>query len=695
MILKANNISIFIFLLIITLVYGDLAWAQEHSKNQPSQQIEELIVTAVLRERTPSKIANSLTVVDAKSIADESALHLQDLISIVPNVGLSAGSSRARYFQIRGIGERSQFQEPLNPSVGFIVDDVDFSWTNAAGILFDVSQVEFLRGPQGTRYGSNSLAGLINIKTVVPSAEVSARLTTGIGTYSSSFIGGALGGPLTEKLFYRIASYGYKSNGFIRNSRLSRDDTNSINDRLWRVKLRWLPTTSMTVDMHWTDTREDNGYDAFSLDNNRITFSDEPGSDIRTASAGGVKFAWEGEFVDLEGIINFANSTVDYGYDEDWSYVGFHPEGYSSTDRYIRNNSTSSAELRALGSGFENRFDWVAGFYMLTNEIRLARDYTFFAQIFTSNYKVKQFATFAEARINVAEKIAFSAGLRVEAWQSEYDDSEQIEFSPQENLWGGLLAVEWTPSNAALIYLSIAKGYKAGGANIESTLDLDLRRFSSENLYNLEIGVKNNWFTGRLLSSFSLFYMFRSDVQISSSLTRTRDDGSSRFIVFLDNAAAGRNYGAEAEIKWMLSDNWVISLGVGLLFSEYRDFINSSGEDLSGREQAHAPNYQYRVAVEYKSRANWYFRTGVEGQDEFFFSDSHNAKSDPYDLLNLRIGYRKDYYEVAFWGRNLSNVNYQTRGFFFGNDPRNGYTSQLYYQLGEPRNFGFEFNLSF
>ena len=87
------------------------------------------------------------------------------MLGLVPNLNWSGGTSRPRYFQLRGIGELEQYQGAPNPSVGFLIDDIDFSGVGMPATLFDVEQVEVLRGPQGTRYGANALAGLIKIKT--------------------------------------------------------------------------------------------------------------------------------------------------------------------------------------------------------------------------------------------------------------------------------------------------------------------------------------------------------------------------------------------------------------------------------------------------------------------------------------------------------------------------------------------------
>jgi len=148
-----------------------------------AQQLEEVIVTAEFRPVNIQNQAASVSVLGADDIAQRAAQHLEDVLNIAPNVNFSSGSSRARFYQIRGIGERSQFQEPLTPSIGFVIDGVDFSGLGTAGTLFDVDQVEILRGPQGTLHGANALAGLINIRTGQPQAEPALKIEAGLADY--------------------------------------------------------------------------------------------------------------------------------------------------------------------------------------------------------------------------------------------------------------------------------------------------------------------------------------------------------------------------------------------------------------------------------------------------------------------------------------------------------------------------------
>ena len=128
-----------------------------------TRTLEEVIVTAELLESNALSLPNSVTVIDTAQIEQRNAQHLEDLIALAPNVNFTTGASRGRFIQVRGIGERSEFQTPIINSVGLIVDGIDLTGITTAASALDVQQVEVLRGPAGTLYGANALAGLINI----------------------------------------------------------------------------------------------------------------------------------------------------------------------------------------------------------------------------------------------------------------------------------------------------------------------------------------------------------------------------------------------------------------------------------------------------------------------------------------------------------------------------------------------------
>ena len=125
---------------------------------------EEVIVTATLREQRLLEAPTSVTLLDERTLRLVARQHFEDVLSVVPNLHWAGATSRPRFFQIRGVGEREQWQGAPNPSVGFLIDDIDFSGIGMPATLFDVERVEVLRGPQGMRYGANALAGLIVLR---------------------------------------------------------------------------------------------------------------------------------------------------------------------------------------------------------------------------------------------------------------------------------------------------------------------------------------------------------------------------------------------------------------------------------------------------------------------------------------------------------------------------------------------------
>ena len=166
------------------LISAGLLWGLAASGNdalasgeaqRDAERLEEVVVTASLKEVRSLDLPSSVTVLGAETIRRSAVQHFEELALLTPNLHWSGGSSRARYFQVRGIGERSQYEGAPNPSVGFLLDDIDFSAIGGVATRFDLDSVEVLRGPQGTRYGANALAGLIYARSREPSAAERGR----------------------------------------------------------------------------------------------------------------------------------------------------------------------------------------------------------------------------------------------------------------------------------------------------------------------------------------------------------------------------------------------------------------------------------------------------------------------------------------------------------------------------------------
>lgn len=258
-----------------------------------------------------------------------------------------------------------------------------------------------------------------------------------------------------------------------------------------------------------------------------------------------------------------------------------------------------------------------------------------------------------------------------------------------------------------MIYAALSRGYRAGGVNagilaypdpdgdLASRLD-PLRFFDTEELYNFELGHKGVFLDGRLTSALTLFYMDRDDQQVRGSLVIPRDDNSTAFVDFTDNAADGYNLGLEWELRANATPRLELYGSLGLLRARFRDYINADGRDLDGRDQSHAPNYQFAAGASYRLFSSFLIDVQYEGRDAFFFSDRHDARSTSFGIVNLRAAWQTERWELSLWARNLLDEDYFTRGFgSFGNDPRKGYVVEEYRQFGEPRQVAASLELRF
>ncbi|MBY6191514.1 TonB-dependent receptor [Microbulbifer agarilyticus] len=679
--------------------------------------IEEVTVTSQLRETSQLDTPTSVSVLDAATIETRGATNLEQLLNLAPNVNFSSGASRGRFVQIRGIGERSQFIDPVNPSVGLIVDGIDFTGLGLAASTLDMQQVEILRGPQGTVYGANALAGLVSMSSNAPSEERTTKVSAEAARYGSHTLSAVTSGPLSEQLSYRFAVQSQQSDGYVHNRYLERADTNGIDETVARGKLRVKASDDLQLDFTLFYLDADNGYDAFSFDNSRNTQSDQPGHDRQETLAGAVTMQWSGnDRFTVNSVLSVANSDTEYGYDEDWSYVGFHPWEYSSTDNYLRERDNLSADIRLVSTEASRLFGdstgWVAGVYLRTEEEALQRNASFASQFDTDNT-----AVYGQLNTALGARLELITGLRFEQRRADYSDSLTVGNDTSEDLWGGNITLQFNATDNTMVYGTVSRGYKAGGVNgriisasaSNPAIGSDTFLFDTESMLNYEFGVKGDWLDNRLQAQVAAFYQDRSDVQAKQSIFNPQDFS---FDDYLANAASGHSAGIEAEVYFQASDALQLFATFGWLNAEFEDFVSSTHVDarddytgetalieLSGRDLAHAPNYQYFTGAEYALTGNLSARLELEGKDEFYFSNSHNEKSAAYELVNARLTYREDNWDLSLWGRNLTDEVIYTRGFYFsnqfGNNPANGYAPEAYYQLGEPRTAGISGSYTF
>ena len=669
--------------------------------------LDPIVVGADFRDQNLSQVSNSVSVISEKDIYDKSSQSFVETIAATPNVNFSSGASKAKYIQIRGIGERSQFVTPVNPSVGIMVDGIDFSQSALGVTLFDVKQIEVLRGPQGTTFGANGMAGVINVESNDPTNDANGHVEATVGNYNTKAIGLAINTPLVEdKLLARFSLYKNTSDGYMTNSYLGRDDTNNIDELTAKAKLRWFVSDNHTIDFTYMHVNVDNGYDAWTLDNTRDSHADQPGKDTQLTDAFSLKSTYQvNDRMHLISSLSASKSELEYSYDEDWSYAGEFAEDlypYSSFDQYLRDRKQADIDVRMVsdeaGRIFNGMTDWTLGVYYKDYSEDMTRNYTYLDAPFTSQYDTKNSAIYGQLDTHFTDKLTMVAGLRVEKWESDYSDSENVNINTDETLTGGKLGLNYQVESNMLYYVTLSKGYKPGGVNADYRLSSNAKTYETENLWNLDAGLNSSHFDDKVKSRLNLFYGKRKDQQVKSSVVDHREDGSTEFIDYLTNAAEGTYYGLESQIDYYFVENLHMYTSLGLLkakFDEYTD-PNPTAVNVTGRAPANSPEYQYNIGFDYLFMEAWTFKSNVEGKGSYYFSNRHNEKSDPYALLNASLEYTNGSFTASLWMRNITDEQYFVRGFgSFGNNPSKFYETELYTQLGAPRTGGLTLSYDF
>lgn len=672
---------------------------------------EEVVVTTGFRPESLADSIGSTSVIDATLIESRDARHLESIVGAAANVTMTSGASRGRFVQIRGIGDLEQFVDPKHyPSVGLRIDGIDVGGIASAAMLFDVDQIELMRGPQGTAWGATALAGQINVISAAPSETFDAYLDAGIADYGTATLGFAVGGAISETLSGRIAIQQHQGDGYIDNAWLGRDDTNGYQESMLRAKLRWSATDAATLDVTAISFDSDNGYDAFSLDNTRTTLSDEPGRDDLQLNAVGVRGAFRlasgGAF---EANVNWLESEVGYDFDEDWTYIGICDgtlcdpvlDFFSNTDRYVRGRDDRSIDLRWLGEGRSDEGlarRYVVGVYAQDRSEALLRQYY---GPFASDYASDRIAVYGQAEIALSSRVGLTLGYRHERFQDRYDDSFGFTSRSDDDLSAGELALSFAYSDNGKLYAVVSEGMKPGGVNTEasSVMPLVQPRFQAflaprltirrERLKNAELGIKSSPGGGRLRLRAAVFRMSRDDAQLESWFW---DPVNFLWVGVLDNAD-GDNLGAELDFDYDVSDRWQLQASVGLLDSEIDalttfdldrdDFVVRSGID-----QAKSPRWQAHLASFWRLDDDWAVAVSVDASDSHRYGYYHDATIGRSTIVDASLRRRLGATEVTLWARNLLDEDVAVHGLYFGNDPRKGWIPESYLQFGEPRLVG-------
>jgi outer membrane receptor protein involved in Fe transport len=686
--------------------------AAGNAADGPSQrEFETYTVAATTIRVSPQETASSLSLFEGEELLDPNSAHLEDLVLDTPNLTFAGGSSRARFFQIRGIGEYDNFEEPVTPSVGLVIDGIDFSGFGNVVSLFDVERVEVLRGPQSGLYGTQALAGLIYIESNEPTDFWTGRAEATVAQYDTYRGGVAVGGPLEfvdEDLAMRLSVYQNNSDGSTYNDFLGRHSGRDEDEFTGRLKVDWEPSEVFRLDVTALYSDFQNGYDNFTLTANegsRTVLSDFPGQDNQRSRALAVEAAFGPVEREIVSRTTAQRTNTTYSFDADWlntsgdplnlrlwREVWGEPSPQSWFEKYTRESKRVRQEFlfrRNEGPGTTRYTAGVGGDY-LEQDAEGFENYPTaafgpFSNQVGNTFEEGGIYSFGEILHPLSERHEIGGTLRIEGRRVELRDADSPLFDgtadDREFLWGGDLSYRFLFSESQALYAKIARGYKGGGINV----DRNARElfYDDEALYSIEGGWNYTRPDGTLESRVSVFAFDRENPQVR----RWEQDPNFNYILTQTNADRSYGFGLEGTVDWEARDWLALGGSLGLL----RSRIEADNIPVlrDGRDQAMAPGYTFSAYAEVRPTEPSFVRLKVRGQDGVYYDSFHDGRSDSYQLVDLWAGYEFGDFQVNFWVTNLFDTDYGTRSIYFGdyNDPT--FNPDLHYEeLGEPRQVG-------
>ena len=593
---------------------------------------DEVKVYSSLRKVNEGDLASSAMIFNDE-LEVRKGQHFSDLIQQVPNLNYAGGTSRPRYFQIRGEGSVSRYADQGPPStyVGLVLDGMDLSELGMITPLFDMQQVEVLMGVQTSLFGASASAGLINFKTQDPTDKKEGYVLSQFGSYNTYTNGLVYNLPLDNGWKLRLVGHSNVSDGYKDNIASGIDYASANRDETsFRAKLL-KDENNLTQKYTIISSDFDNGYDNWAPDNNtdNITYSDNPGKDSQKSQIFIADYTYDvGEgFIDLN--IGMSNNETLHSYDSDWGnydfwldyedhddhdgdddhgddhgdddhdddhgddhdddhhdeeHVEFDARTYDFFDSFDRDIDTRTVDFRLRSnSANDNRFDYVIGMYHSSYEEKTdGAGYIFggSATDLASGYDITSKSVYGELAVNFDNNSTLSFGFRSEKRDMLYDDfnNRSASFEIDGDFDNSFkVSYELHPAQNLHWFTYYARGYHPAGINQNPYLEGDEKTYDAEIYHDVTTGVR--WYTDNMKLSTSLFYL-EHDGHIYETSEQLDPMNPNAFAFFKKNTDSGYEYGSETMGEFRITDKFTINATLGLLSSE----VELGGHDEHGDE---------------------------------------------------------------------------------------------------------------
>ncbi len=633
-------------------------------------QLEPMDVRTVAIEGAPMPFAGPVVFDDTVNPFDGANL----FEGVVPN--FFAADTGTRSFgdivSVRGLANTLFFS---NPAVAFYIDDVPVGATFAAARnLADVRSNLFVTGPQGTRMGRNSQAGLIEIETLGPTDTWFTQARASYASYDQRRFSGLLSGPLGGVPFrgqadspFAFSLFGFweDSDGFVLNSTLG-DETDTRESYGGRLKLEYAPSPEfdITVSLE-VDRIRDGSQQLVPLANGPGSFL--TGSDLE----GETNIDRDLQSVRLRrefGLVQFKSITARQFWELDPSTVDLDFTAAPILTSEIRQQRRQwTQEFRFESLEGTDGAQWRAGLFGLyaDNDNDSVREIGLPAPEQTS-YSIEEYslAAFGNLTVPWTENARLTVGGRSEVFHSEIDRAQTTffgssAFTDEATFLNGALdaAIEVDAHESVTLFGKVALAYKPGG--FSGFASEALAEFDDERSFHAEAGfrLEESFDTlGDLSASFTLFYIRSRDYQFERSVPLSTD-----FIVV--NADSAISHGVEATLGWQPHDRVLLQANAGYNDARFDDFTDPfTNASLDDRRLPYTPRYTVRLAGEVTVIEGLSVSGGVTALGETYFDETNTTafRQSEYAIVDLAVTYEHERFGVTVFARNLLDRAYYT-----------------------------------
>ena len=668
------------------------ALAQESADEEADTA--EIVVSARRRDERLQDVPASVAVLSGAQLESAQVTSVRDLNAIAPSlVALGSGSgSNTTILAIRGIGNNNATS---TPRVGMIIDDVPIATqlsVNGSGI-FDVDQVEVLRGPQTSLYGLNAEGGLIVIKTKKPGNNTEGRISLGItddGEYRASL--SASGPVIKDKLSVGFGVQFEQKDGLIFNPVIDRniDQSKRISGR---VRLVFTPSETSEFDFifakHHYEADFGVAYIPLERDLYNATFgvnvgrfgvaADTAGFSTSDADEVSLKMSFDLGGMDLISVSAYRKFTQNPAFDPDQTPRPFLPFfGGVTLGQSIVDQSALTQELRLASTG-DGAFAWTAGLFYFERKEEEALRIGLASGIFVpfrseESKKAENRSVFGQGTYKISDQLSFTLGGRYE-WVEENSinigivngfANPVVKGAPltgryKDSFFSYRAEADYKPAEDILLYASIARAWLPGGPSLDNP-DPTKTTFSAERSWNYEIGAKTQLFDRRVTLNMAAYITDISDYQ-----ELIRDTPISGFV---SNANKVRAKGFEVELNARIVPSLTITAGVGFNDIRYRDFVDAEG-DKTGNRVPIIPKYSTSASITWEPITNVSLSGEWQSAGSFYEqNDALNAFGilKGYDVFNASIGYDDGRYSAQAFVNNVANKRYITYANTLGSD---------------------------